>query len=123
MAQRSPSQEFAASGWVYDMRAYGACHTSVTGAALNSAAFENDQVSERTMRTTPATAAALAAAILSTLLLAGCGGADARRGEHMQRGQEYFAAENWEKARVEFRNALQVSPDDPNARSAGTPLR
>jgi len=34
----------------------------------------------------------------------------------MQRGQEYFAAENWEKARVEFRNALQVTPDDPNAR-------
>ena len=34
----------------------------------------------------------------------------------MQRGQEYFAAENWEKARVEFRNALQVTPDDPQAR-------
>jgi tetratricopeptide (TPR) repeat protein len=67
------------------------------------------------MRTTPATAAALAAAILSMLLVA-CGGADTRRGEHMQRGQEYFAAENWEKARVEFRNALQVTPDDPNAR-------
>lgn len=69
------------------------------------------------MRTKPATAAAaLAAAILSTLLLAGCGGADARRAEALQRGQEYFAAENWEKARVEFRNALQVSPDDPEAR-------
>jgi len=67
------------------------------------------------MRIKPAIAAALAAALLSTLL-AGCGGADTRRGEHMQRGQEYFAAENWEKARVEFRNALQVSPDDPEAR-------
>ena len=67
------------------------------------------------MRIKPATAAALAAALLSTLL-ASCGGADTRRGEHMQRGQEYFAAENWEKARVEFRNALQVAPDDANAR-------
>ena len=78
--------------------------------------FENNQVSKRTMRNTPATAAALAAAILSMLMLAGCGGPDTRRGEHMQRGQEYFAAENYEKARVEFRNALQVTPDDPQAR-------
>ncbi|HTU58427.1 MAG TPA: tetratricopeptide repeat protein, partial [Polyangiales bacterium] len=50
------------------------------------------------------------------MLLTGCGGAETRKGEHMQRGQEYFAAQNWEKARVEFRNALQVSPDDPETR-------
>lgn len=67
------------------------------------------------MRNIRTTRAALAAAILSTLLVA-CGGAEARLGEHMQRGQEYFAAENWEKARVEFRNAMQISPDDPSAR-------
>ncbi len=48
------------------------------------------------MRTTTATAAALAAAILSTLL-AGCGGAEyAQRRAHAARSG-IFAAENWEK--------------------------
>lgn len=68
------------------------------------------------MRTPSAIAAAVAATLLSTLMLTGCGGAETRKGEHMQRGQEYFAAQNWEKARVEFRNALQVSPDDGETR-------
>ena len=68
------------------------------------------------MRTPSALAAAVAATLLSALMLTACGGAETRKGEHMQRGQEYFAAQNWEKARVEFRNALQVSPDDPETR-------
>ena len=68
------------------------------------------------MRTPSALAAAVAATLLSTLMLTGCGGAETRKGEHMQRGQEYFTAGNWEKARVEFRNALQVTPDDAEAR-------
>jgi tetratricopeptide (TPR) repeat protein len=76
--------------------------------------FVNDHVSERTMRTQTATTAALAAALLLTL--GGCGGAEARRDGHMERGQEYFAAENYEKARVEFRNALQVAPENAEAR-------
>jgi tetratricopeptide (TPR) repeat protein len=68
------------------------------------------------MRMTRAVAAGLAVALLGTLLLTGCGGAEARRGGHMERGREYFAAENYEKARVEFRNALQVSPEDAEIR-------
>ena len=78
--------------------------------------FERHNVSERTMRTQPATAAAIAAALLLTLALGGCGGAETRRGGHMERGQEYFVAGNYEKARVEFRNALQVAPEDAEAR-------
>lgn len=77
--------------------------------------FQNNQVSERKMRTSRA-AAVLAATLLSSLLLAGCGGAEERRVGHMERGQEYFSAGNYEKARVEFRNALQIAPDDASAR-------
>ncbi|MEJ1964436.1 MAG: tetratricopeptide repeat protein [Gammaproteobacteria bacterium] len=68
------------------------------------------------MRKPTATAAVLAAALLLCLSLSACGGAQARRGEHMERGQEYFVAGNYDKARVEFRNALQVAPEDPEAR-------
>jgi tetratricopeptide (TPR) repeat protein len=69
------------------------------------------------MRTPSAIAAAVAATLLSTMMLTGCGGgAETRKGEAMKRGQEYFAAQNWEKARVEFRNALQVAPDDAETR-------
>jgi Tfp pilus assembly protein PilF len=78
--------------------------------------FDNDQNIERTMRNTRAVAAAVAASLLGSFVLVGCGGAESRLSGHMQRGQEYLAAENYEKARVEFRNALQVAPDDPNVR-------
>jgi tetratricopeptide (TPR) repeat protein len=49
-------------------------------------------------------------------LAAGCTGAESRHAEAMQRGEEYFRSENFEKARVEFGNALQVAPDDAQAR-------
>ena len=54
--------------------------------------------------------------ILSVAVLSGCGGAQARKARHMQKGEAYFASNNFEKARVEFRNALQIAPNDSNAR-------
>jgi len=59
---------------------------------------------------------AVVATLSIALLLAGCGGAESRRANHMERGQEYFVAGNFEKARVEFRNALQIAPNDAEAR-------
>lgn len=60
--------------------------------------------------------------LLTVALLAGgatgCGGAQARAARHLQKGREYLAAQNFEKARVEFRNALQLAPKDPQARLA-----
>lgn len=48
-------------------------------------------------------------------LLSGCGGPQSRFASHMQRGQAYYAQGNYVKASLEFRNALQISPKDPNA--------
>jgi tetratricopeptide (TPR) repeat protein len=54
--------------------------------------------------------------LLCGLVMAGCGGADARRANHMERGRNYLAAGNLPKAQVEFRNALQIAPNNPDAR-------
>jgi tetratricopeptide (TPR) repeat protein len=48
--------------------------------------------------------------------LNGCGGPDARRASHVARGQHYLADGKLEKARVEFANALQIAPQDAQAR-------
>jgi tetratricopeptide (TPR) repeat protein len=53
---------------------------------------------------------------LSLVSLCACGGAQARKAKHLENGQAYLAAGNYEKARVEFQNALQIAPADPEAR-------
>lgn len=58
----------------------------------------------------------LAVCALAALALVACGGAQSRKTRHMSRGQEFFVAGNFEKARVEFRNALQIEPNDADAR-------
>lgn len=50
----------------------------------------------------------LAAAV--GLALAGCGGKEDRISEHFQRGTEHLTAGDIEKARVEFKNVLQMNP-------------
>jgi tetratricopeptide (TPR) repeat protein len=54
--------------------------------------------------------------VMLTVALSACGGAQARKAKHLEKGHAFFAAENYEKARVEFQNALQISPVDPDAR-------
>jgi tetratricopeptide (TPR) repeat protein len=53
---------------------------------------------------------------LVTVALSACGGAQARKAKHLEKGRDYLNAGNYEKARVEFQNALQISPVDPDAR-------
>jgi tetratricopeptide (TPR) repeat protein len=52
---------------------------------------------------------------LSLASASGCGGAQERKAKHMDKGETYLAAGNFDKARVEFRNVLQIDPKDPQA--------
>src|ERR1700730_728424 len=58
----------------------------------------------------------LCATCFGALVLVGCGGAEARKARHLEKGQEFLAANNYEQARVECRNALQIAPNDSEAR-------
>jgi tetratricopeptide (TPR) repeat protein len=57
-----------------------------------------------------------AGALLALLVLSGCGTAESRKARYVQHGQEYFNAGNYDKARVEYRNAAQIDPKDAQVR-------
>jgi tetratricopeptide (TPR) repeat protein len=54
--------------------------------------------------------------VVSATLLAACGSARSRFDSHLQRGERYFDAGQYDKASVEFRNALQIDPRSAKAR-------
>lgn len=58
----------------------------------------------------------LSALCITAVIFTGCGGAAARKARHLEKGKEFYSAGNFEKARVEFRNALQIAPNDGEAR-------
>jgi len=47
----------------------------------------------------------------------GCGGSEARKARHVEDGREFMAERNYTKARLEFRNALQIDPKDGEVRA------
>ena len=47
---------------------------------------------------------------LAATLVTGCGGADERKAKYLERGKAFIAEENWDKARVEIKNVLQIDP-------------
>jgi tetratricopeptide (TPR) repeat protein len=51
---------------------------------------------------------ALALALAVTLVA--CGGAEERKAKYMEKGKNYFAEKNYDKAKIEFKNVLQIDP-------------
>jgi len=59
---------------------------------------------------------ALCAALgITALQLGACSSAASREARYRQKGADYLAAKNYEKARVELNNALQINPKDASA--------
>ena len=55
--------------------------------------------------------------LLSFSALTGCsGGAEERATRYLEKGKELFSAGNYEKAKLEFRNVLQIDPNHVDAR-------
>jgi tetratricopeptide (TPR) repeat protein len=62
------------------------------------------------------TAISVAALCSLTLVLSGCNGAKSREERYVARAQQYLARGQFDKARVEFRNALQIAPTSGDLR-------
>jgi tetratricopeptide (TPR) repeat protein len=69
--------------------------------------FRQFKTKEQTMNTKNI---AVLGALTLAVLLAGCGGKEERLASHMQKGKNYFAEGNLDKARIELKNVLQIDP-------------
>ncbi|MBI3441422.1 MAG: tetratricopeptide repeat protein [Proteobacteria bacterium] len=47
---------------------------------------------------------------LAALIAAGCGGAEQRKSKYLAKGKAYMEQQNYDKARIEFQNVLQIDP-------------
>ena len=57
-----------------------------------------------------------AALLLASAILTACGGSEGRQTEYLNRAQSYFDAQNYEKAKIEVKNVLQINPNNADAR-------
>ncbi|BAV33900.1 hypothetical protein SCL_1595 [Sulfuricaulis limicola] len=47
---------------------------------------------------------------LVALVISGCGGAEQRKARYLEKGKAYMEAQNYDKAKIEIKNALQIDP-------------
>jgi len=52
----------------------------------------------------------LSAASILVMSLVACGGADDRKAKYLEKGKVYLAEKNYDKARIEIKNVLQIDP-------------
>jgi tetratricopeptide (TPR) repeat protein len=50
--------------------------------------------------------------LAAAVLMSACTGAESRKASFVAQGQQHMAAHDWQKARLDFRNALQIDPKD-----------
>ncbi len=48
--------------------------------------------------------------LIGSLTLSACGGKEERKAKHMEKGKAYLEQSDYDKARVEFKNVLQIDP-------------
>jgi tetratricopeptide (TPR) repeat protein len=52
---------------------------------------------------------------IMVISLISCGGKEERAATHLQKGHDYFAAGDFDKARIEYKNVLQIEPKNVDA--------
>lgn len=48
--------------------------------------------------------------LLAALVISGCGGAEQRKVKYLEKGKAYIEEKNYDKAKIEIKNALQIDP-------------
>lgn len=57
----------------------------------------------------------LSAGLVSVLMLSGCGGKEDRQAEFIQQAQQFMEAGDYESARIDVKNALQINSNNAEA--------
>lgn len=78
----------------------------------------NENAMKQSDATRPTTRTLVRIGVLAAmgLMLAACGGAESRKARFIEKGETFQAEHNWEKARLEYRNALQIDPKNMHVR-------
>ena len=61
------------------------------------------------------TVARIIGVMLAVCVLAACQSQEQKLAKHMARGEKYSEAEQWEEAIIEYKNVLQIAPNDAQA--------
>ena len=48
--------------------------------------------------------------ILVMQIISGCGGAEQRKAKYLEKGKAYLEQQNYDKAKIELKNVLQIDP-------------